>query len=97
MKKGYLYILTNTRNTTLYTGATTNLPERLSQHTNKDLQSSFTAKYNLCKLVYVEVFENFLDAFERERQIKAGSRKKKIELIQSINPSWKDLSLELLL
>ncbi|MBK8608165.1 MAG: GIY-YIG nuclease family protein [Chitinophagaceae bacterium] len=88
---GYFYILTNVNNAVLYCGATDNLYRRVQEHKNKTFANSFTTRYNLEKLVYFETFSNISDAFKREKQIKGGSRKKKIELIESINPEWKDL------
>ena len=91
MKKNYfVYIVTNSRNTVLYTGVTSNLINRIYHHKNKSV-SSFSSKYNLEKLVYYEIFEDIKNAIKREKQIKAGSRKKKIELIIKFNPKWKDL------
>lgn len=95
MKKGgVVYVLTNPNNTTLYTGVTSNIARRLYEHRNGVHAKSFTAKYNLTKLVYYEVFLNIEDAIAREKQIKGGSRLKKENLIASINPDWKDLSKE---
>jgi putative endonuclease len=90
-KGGFVYILTNPKNTVLYTGVTSNLKERVWQHKTKHYQTSFTAKYKICKLLYFEEYSDIRDAIEREKQIKAGSRRKKIQLIESINPEWKDL------
>ena len=89
---GYFYIMANAYNTVLYCGATTDLYKRVQEHTNKIFKNSFTSKYNVDKLVYFESFSIAGDAFEREKQIKAGSRKKKIELIVRLNPEWTDLS-----
>ena len=89
---GVIYILTNKNNTVLYTGVTSDLRKRLYEHKNKIYDSSFTKKYNVSKLVYFEVFSLIEEAIAREKQIKAGSRKRKIELIESINSSWEDLS-----
>ncbi|MBL7932540.1 MAG: GIY-YIG nuclease family protein [Bacteroidia bacterium] len=91
VKGGCIYIITNSRHTTLYTGVTSNLSKRIHQHRNEFYPNSFSARYNLYKLVYYEVFSRIEDAIAREKQIKAGSRKKKEELINSINPVWKDL------
>jgi putative endonuclease len=88
---GYFYILTNTHNTVLYCGATIDLYKRVLEHKNKLYSNSFTLRYNIDKLVYFEPFSISRDAFERERQVKAGSRKKKLDLINSMNPEWKDL------
>jgi len=93
-KYGYVYIMTNKRNTTFYTGVTSDLAGRVWAHKNK-LVEGFTKRYNINKLVYYEVFDDIKDAIAREKQIKAGSRKKKIDLIKSINPDFKDLSDEL--
>ena len=85
-----VYILTNKNNKILYTGVTSDLPGRIYQHKNK-LVDGFTKKYNVDKLVYYETTEYAIFAITREKQIKAGSRKKKLELINSFNPEWKDL------
>ncbi|MBU4304570.1 MAG: GIY-YIG nuclease family protein [Candidatus Omnitrophica bacterium] len=91
MQKYYhVYITTNKRHTTLYTGVTNALTGRVWQYKNK-IFPGFTKKYNCDKLVYYETFEDINDAIDRERQIKAGSRKKKIGLIESMNPEWRDL------
>ena len=90
--KGYVYIVTNENNTVLYTGVTRDLRDRLIKHTEKKYPGSFTSKYNIKKLIYFERFDNIGDAIKREKQIKAGSRKKKMELINRINPEWSDLS-----
>ena len=91
--KGFVYILTTVNNSVLYTGVTRNLKERIDQHKSKKHHESFSARYNVCKLVYYECFETIGEAINREKQIKAGSRKKKIELIEGMNPEWSDLSL----
>ena len=83
--------MTNVYNTVLYCGATTDLYKRVLEHKNGIFQDSFTLKYNIDKLVYFECFSIAGDAFEREKQVKAGSRKKKIDLITNMNPEWKDL------
>ncbi|MEA2106536.1 MAG: GIY-YIG nuclease family protein [Bacteroidota bacterium] len=95
MKGGYVYILTNKNNTVLYTGVTNDLKRRLEEHTQKIIPNSFTSRYHLYKLVYYESFFMIGDAIAREKQIKAGSRKKKEALIHSMNPEWNDLSNEL--
>ncbi len=94
-KRGYVYILTNKNNTTLYVGVTSNLPKRIWEHKNKVVKG-FTKKYNLDKLVYYEIYDEIVTAIEREKQLKGGSRKKKIDLINSINPNWEDLSKDFL-
>jgi len=91
----YVYIATNKFNTVLYTGITNNLIRRSWEHKYKVI-SSFTAKYNVNKIVYYEVFNSPEEAIKREKQIKAGSRKKKIELIKKNNPSFKDLYHEII-
>ena len=91
----FIYILTTQNNTVLYTGVTNNLEKRIDQHKEKINTNSFTGKYNLNKLVYFEIFPNAELAIKREKQIKAGSRKKKIILINTINPGWKDLYEEI--
>ena len=93
-KRYFVYIITNQRNTTLYTGVTNNLRKRIYQHRQK-VVDGFTKKYNIFKLVYYEIFEDIYRAIAREKQIKAGSRKIKIDLIKSMNPEWKDLYGEL--
>jgi len=90
MKNYCIYILTNKNNTVLYVGVTNNLTRRIWEHKSK-LIEGFTKKYNVDKLVYFESFDNPKDAIKREKQLKAGSRKKKVELIGKLNPEWKDL------
>ena len=92
-EKSYTYILFNKPHGTLYTGVTSNLIKRMQEH--KSLTSGFTAKYNVTLLGYFEEHTSVVDAIEREKKIKAGSRKKKIALIESMNPQWKDLFSEL--
>jgi len=95
MQKSFsVYILTNERNTVLYTGVTSDLARRIGEHRSK-IVKGFTTKYNVGKLVYFEPADNAEAAIAREKQIKAGSRAKKIALIDSINPEWQDLSGEL--
>jgi len=89
-RKGYVYILTNTNNTVLYTGVTSNLVKRVYEHKNKEIRG-FTEKYSLHKLIYYEVFEDMVNAMLREKQIKGWLRSKKILLIEKFNPDWKDL------
>jgi putative endonuclease len=88
-----VYILTNSRHTVLYTGVTNNLERRLSEHKSK-IGSGFTKRYNVDQLDYYECGDDIRAAIAREKQIKAGSRQDKINLINSINPEWKDLSKE---
>lgn len=89
-KEFYIYIMTNQWNTTLYTGVTGDLKRRIFEHKEK-LTKGFTRKYNINKLVYYEVFDDIENAIRREKQIKGSSRKKKIELIESLNKEWQDL------
>lgn len=95
IKGGYVYILTNKNNGVLYTGVTNDLKRRLEEHAQNINSKSFTARYNINKLVYYESFFLIGDAIAREKQIKAGSRAKKEALIHSVNPQWNDLSNEL--
>ena len=90
----YVYIITNKHNTVLYTGVTNNLQRRILEHKNK-INDGFSSRYNLSKLVYYEEGEDIYGAINREKQLKAGSRRKKIRLIESINPEWNDLYSEL--
>ena len=85
-----VYIMTNKNHTVLYVGVTNNLPRKVLQHQQPDLRS-FTHRYKIHKLVYFEVTTDIKAAILREKQIKAGSRQKKIDLINSMNPEWNDL------
>jgi putative endonuclease len=93
--KGFVYIMTNNNNSVLYTGVTSEIRQRILQHKSKTFLKSFSSRYNICKLVYIECFETIGEAIKKENQIKAGSRMKKIKLINRINPEWNDLSLNL--
>ncbi|HUU19236.1 MAG TPA: GIY-YIG nuclease family protein [Sedimentisphaerales bacterium] len=86
----YVYIMTNKVNTVLYTGITNDIRRQVYEHRQK-LIEGFTKKYNIVKLVYYEAFADCTSAIQREKQIKAGSRKKKEDLINSINREWYDL------
>lgn len=90
MKLPAVYIMANKKNGTLYTRMTSNLMQRVYQHKNKMVEG-FSSKYHCPMLVYFEQFDEMEQAIMREKQIKAGSRKKKIALIESINKSWQDL------
>jgi putative endonuclease len=92
MKQFYVYLMTN-RSGTLYTGMTSNLVGRVWEHKQKVVEG-FTKKYNITRLVYYEEFNNARDAIAREKQIKGWLRRKKIDLIESMNPKWRDLSEE---
>jgi putative endonuclease len=89
----YVYILTN-QSQTLYIGMTRDLPARLQAHRD-GLVPGFTSRYRLTRLIYVEVFDRASDAVTRERQLKGWKRSRKLELIQSQNPGWKDLAGDL--
>jgi len=94
-KQSYVYIITNSYHNVLYTGVTSDLIKRVYQHRIGE-SVGFTKKYNVKILVYYEVFNDIKEAIAREKQITAKKRRKKVELIESINPSWKDLYEELL-
>lgn len=89
-KHYYVYIMTNQSNTVLYTGMTNDLQRRVYEHREK-LLGGFTKRYDVTKLVYYELFDSPEDAIRREKQIKGGSRRKKVDLISSANESWADL------
>jgi putative endonuclease len=93
-KQYYIYIITNKHNTVLYTGMTNNLKRRAYEHRTGQ-GGRFTSKYRATKLVYYEVFADAYSAIAREKQIKGGSRQKKLDLINRMNPGWKDLYKEL--
>ncbi len=86
-----VYIMTNRSNTVLYTGVTSDLKRRVGEH-KSGLGSAFTRRYKVNRLVYFECSTDIHAAISREKQIKAGSRQKKEELVASINPDWKDLA-----
>lgn len=92
VRGGCVYILTNTHHTTLYVGVTSDLVSRLAEHLNKKYPKSFTARYNLFKLVYVEIHPSIQEAIQREKYIKGKVRKWKDDLINSFNSEWKDLT-----
>ena len=90
MRKYYIYILTN-KSKTLYIGITNNLMRRMAEHKSGQIKG-FTAKYNIGRLAYFEEYNNPRDAIIREKQLKGWLRRKKIHLINSVNPNWDDLS-----
>jgi len=90
-KKYYVYLITNWNNTTLYLGMTNDLLRRIYEHKHKKVRG-FSEKYNLNKLVYFEETRDVLSAISREKEIKKWRREKKNNLVNSINPQWKDLS-----
>ena len=95
MKSGCVYILTNKRNGTLYIGVTSNPPQRIQQH-REGLVEGFAKKYGLKTLVWFQHFDDLQDARSREVQMKEWKRSWKIELIEAINPEWRDLSGDLI-
>jgi putative endonuclease len=92
---GCTYIVTNKSNKVLYTGVTSHLTGRIWEHKTKFFPKSFTAKYNCDKIVWFEVFPTIQEAIDREKQIKAGSRARKLALINAMNSEWKDLWSEI--
>ena len=94
MKQPAIYIVTNKRNGTLYTGVTSNLPQRIAQHKEGSIDG-FSKEHGCNLLVFYEAHETMESAIIREKQIKSGSRKKKLALIEDMNPDWKDLYTDL--
>lgn len=92
-KAYYVYIMASISRV-LYIGVTNNISARVHQHKNPKYKTSFTARYRVNRLVYCEIFDNIYDALDREKQIKKWRRDKKLHLINMVNPSWKDLSLD---
>ena len=92
LDSAWVYILTNKNNTTLYIGVTNDLSARLSEHKKKQNPTAFTARYNLFKLVYYQGFTTLEEAIEMEGYIKGKSRRWKMDLINTLNPTWKDLA-----
>ena len=88
---GCIYIIANKNEKVLYTGVTSNLQSRIYEHKTRAHPKSFAAKYNVDRLVYYEEFHSIEEAIAREKQLKAGSRKRKLDLINNLNPEWKDL------
>jgi len=88
----YVYLMANKINTVIYTGVTNDIEGRVWEHKTKFNPKSFTSRYNVNKLVYYEEYDDIGEVIHREKQIKAGSRKKKIELIERENKKWEDLS-----
>ncbi|MDR0206117.1 MAG: GIY-YIG nuclease family protein [Bacteroidales bacterium] len=91
IRGGAVYIMTNKRNGTLYTGVTANLKRRVYEHKTGYIPTSFTAKYGCHLLVYYQGFHRIEEAIAEEKRIKAGNRKNKIKMIENMNPDWKDL------
>ena len=90
IKQPAIYIVTNIKNGTLYTGVTSNLIHRIYQHKGSEIPG-FTKKYNCKLLIYYELFGTMIDAIAREKQLKGFTRGKKIKLIERLNPNWSDL------
>jgi len=90
----FMYMLTNTVRHPIYTGVSNSIMRRHPEHKQKDDPNSYTAKYNLNRLVYCEAYKYIDNAIDREKQVKPWNRKKKIALIESMNPKWDDLSRE---
>ena len=93
-KQYYIYIMTNKHNRVLYTGVTSDLKKRVYEHREK-LVKGFTHKYNIEKLVYYEICDDAEEAIVREKKIKAGSRSKKVALVDTMNKEWMDLYEEI--
>jgi len=93
IKQYYVYMMTSSNRRVIYTGVTGDIEKRIWEHKNKIDQNSFTSKYNVNKLVHLETFSSPEEAIGREKQIKAGSRERKLRLINESNPKWEDLSL----
>ena len=94
MTNYYVYFLTNYTNSVIYTGVTNDLIRRVTEH--REQPSGFVKRYSVWKLVYYETFDDAYSALAREKQIKGGSRAAKIALIKRVNPTWRDLALDLL-
>jgi|SRR5512133_249678 putative endonuclease len=91
---GYVYIMTNKNHTVLYVGVTEDLVKRVQEH-KEHIFKGFTHKYNVEYLMYYEFHNHIISAIEREKLIKGGSRKRKIDLINGMNPEWEDLYLKI--
>ncbi|HET6723974.1 MAG TPA: GIY-YIG nuclease family protein [Chitinophagaceae bacterium] len=88
---GWVYMMCSINHSTLYVGVTSNIASRVYEHKDKMYPKSFSAKYNCTKLVYYRRFELIIEAIAEEKRLKGGSRKKKEDLINHMNPDWKDL------
>jgi len=93
-KGGWVYILTNRHHTVLYTGVTSDLIGRMLDHQQKTFPFSFTARYNVTKLIYFKLYDSIEEAITEEKRIKGGNRAAKITLANSLNPSWRNLWIE---
>jgi putative endonuclease len=96
-KGGYVYIMTNNARTVLYTGVTSDLLTRITEHRGRTNPKSFTSRYNIYTLVYYAYFDDIVDAIDEEKRIKGGSREAKESMIVGMNPEWRDLYAEVLL
>ena len=97
LPSAWVYLLTNRHHSTLYIGVTTSLSTRLWEHRLKQNKKSFSARYNLYKLVYIEPFETVVEAIKREKYLKGKTRAFKEALIRKTNPDWNDLQLDALI
>lgn len=95
MKDPTTYMVTNKKDGVIYIGVTSDLKGRIKKHKDKTYTKSFSAKYNVNKLVWFEKHPYMMDAIKREKQLKAGNRKRKIQLIEEANPEWRDLFEEI--
>ena len=93
MKQYHVYLMASFKQI-LYVGVTNDLARRVYQHKTKAHPNSFTARYNIDRLIYIETFDDVREAIAREKEIKGWRRSKKVALIESQNPTWKDLSLD---
>lgn len=91
MKEFYVYILASKRNGTLYVGSTSNIIQRIWEHKNNVIPESFTARYNIHTLVYYEIHQSIDEMVRRERRFKNWPRKWKLNIIEKLNPTWRDL------
>ena len=91
----YVYILTNDKHSTLYTGVTNDLKRRMYEHRTGTNRDKFVVRYRTTMLMYYEIFDDSNAAIAREKQIKSGSRQKKVDLITHFNPTWRDLYPEI--
>ena len=92
---GWVYIMCSLNRSTLYVGVTSNIASRVYEHREKAIPKSFTSRYNCIKLVYYKRFETIMEAIVDEKRIKGGSRKRKEDLINGMNPEWRDLYNEI--
>ena len=93
--KAWVYIVSNRKDGVVYVGVTSELKYRIKSHKTKKYKNSFSARYNLDKLVYYEEYNSIITARAREKQLKSGNRARKIKLIESMNPEWRDLYNEI--